>query len=81
LLSKLVGVQRTPTGITVHLGSGAVDAELIDANAEKVSGDITSHALPDLGDLGTSGQDRVLTFLTELVVRHQRATATSFGND
>ncbi|GMF24638.1 unnamed protein product [Phytophthora fragariaefolia] len=80
-LSKLVGAQRTPTGVAVHMSSSAVDAEVIEAGVEKASGDITSFTVPDLEDLSSSGCDRVLSFLTDLVVRHQRATATCFASE
>ncbi|KAG6587120.1 Vacuolar protein sorting-associated protein [Phytophthora cinnamomi] len=80
-LSKLVGAQRTSTGVAVHMGTSAVDAELLEAGAEKPSGDITTFEVPDLEELSSPGCDRVLSFLTELVVRHQRATATCFGTE
>lgn len=78
-LSKLIGAQRTPNGAAVHMGSSATDAELMEAGAEKSNGDVSTFAVPDLEELSSSGCDRVLSFLTELVVRHQRATATCFG--
>ncbi|KAF1791558.1 Vacuolar protein sorting-associated protein 13, C-terminal [Phytophthora cactorum] len=81
-LSKLVGAQRTPTGIAVHLGSSAFDAELMGPDAaEKANEDVATSMLSDLEELGTSGTDRVQAFLTDLVVRHQRATATSYGTE
>ncbi|ETN15881.1 hypothetical protein PPTG_06155 [Phytophthora nicotianae INRA-310] len=81
-LSKLVGAQRTPTGIAVHIGSSAFDAELMGSNAsEKAKDDVATSMLSDLEELGASGIDRVQEFLTDLVVRHQRATATSYGTE
>ncbi|KAE9016667.1 hypothetical protein PF004_g7155 [Phytophthora fragariae] len=80
-LSRLIGAQRTPTGVAVHMGSSAVDAEMIEAATDKASGDVSTFAVPDLEELSSSGCDRVLSFLTELVVRHQRATATCFGTE
>ncbi|GMF20240.1 unnamed protein product [Phytophthora lilii] len=80
-LSKFVGAQRTPTGLAVHMGSNVIDAEMIEAGSDKVSGDVSTFALPDVEELGASGIDRVLSFLNELVVRHQRATATCFGTE
>ncbi|KAH7468699.1 putative vacuolar protein sorting-associated protein 13A [Phytophthora ramorum] len=66
-LSKLVGAQRTPAGVSVHMGSGAVDVEHIEASAaETASGDVSTFMVPGLEELGNAGTDRVLSFLTEL---------------
>lgn len=81
-LSKLVGAQRTPTGIAVHLGSNAFDMEHVGSDAtDKTNGEVATAMLSGLEELGTSGTDRVQTFLTELVVRHQRETAASYGTE
>ncbi|KAF4130859.1 Vacuolar-sorting-associated 13 protein C-terminal [Phytophthora infestans] len=81
-LSKLVGAQRTPTGIAVHMGANAFDAELAGADAPgKAKDDVATSILSDLEELGAAGTDRVQAFLTDLVVRHQRATATSYGTE
>ncbi|KAL3664817.1 hypothetical protein V7S43_009997 [Phytophthora oleae] len=81
-LSKLVGAQRTPTGIAVHLGSNAFDIEHMGPDGtDKMNGEVATAMLSGLEELGASGTDRVQTFLTELVFRHQRETATSYGTE
>lgn len=81
-LSKLVGAQRTPTGIAAHLGTSAFDAELSDSSAsERTYDDVATLTLSGLEELGASGTDRVQGFLADLAVRHRRATATSYGTE
>ncbi|KAG6965609.1 hypothetical protein JG687_00005332 [Phytophthora cactorum] len=56
-------------------------SKLVGAQPEKANEDVATSMLSDLEELGTSGTDRVQAFLTDLVVRHQRATATSYGTE
>ncbi|KAG6968387.1 hypothetical protein JG688_00005846 [Phytophthora aleatoria] len=56
-------------------------SKLVGAQPEKANDDVATSMLSDLEELGTSGTDRVQAFLTDLVVRHQRATATSYGTE
>ncbi|KAG7394100.1 Vacuolar protein sorting-associated protein 13A [Phytophthora boehmeriae] len=77
-VTSLVGAQHTPTGVAIHMGSGSAGGE---GDALEKTGDINTVSLSDLEELGTTGTSRVLSFLTDLVVRHQRATATSCGSE
>ncbi|RLN51421.1 hypothetical protein BBJ29_007449 [Phytophthora kernoviae] len=80
-VTSLIGAQHAPTGVAIHMGSGSVGVEVGAAKDAFEETDVTTVSLSDLEELGTAGMGRVLSFLTELVVRHQRATASNCGSE
>ncbi|RLN75739.1 hypothetical protein BBJ28_00007542 [Nothophytophthora sp. Chile5] len=79
-LARLCGAQHAPKGVAVHVDSAAVDelAVSADSPAQKTGG-ITTVLLSPLDDSGAAGVERVLSFVTELMTRHQRAAVTCYS--